>query len=92
MPAARVVVLNVATPLAFSCAVPKSVVPSRKVTVPVATLVPVCGETVAVKVTLWSGLRVAAEDVSTVFVTGRPVAMVTDTASEVEAVSPESPP
>ncbi len=52
MPAARVVVLNVATPLAFSCAVPRFVVPSRKVTVPVATVLPVGGETVAVKVTL----------------------------------------
>jgi hypothetical protein len=92
MPAARVVVLKVATPLAFSCAEPRLVDPSRKVTVPVATVLPVCGETVAVKVTLWSGLMVAAEAVSTVFVTERPVAMVTVTASEVEAVSLESPP
>ena len=34
---------NVATPLAFNCPVPRLVDPSRKVTVPVATLLPDCG-------------------------------------------------
>jgi len=92
VPAASVVVLNVATPLAFSWAVPRLVDPSRKVTVPVATLVPVCGETVAVKVTLCPGLMVAAEEMSAVLVTTRPVAIVTVTASEVEGLSLESPP
>ena len=53
MPVPRVVVLNVATPLAFSCNGPRFVVPSRKVTTaPVAATLPAGGETVAVKVTL----------------------------------------
>jgi hypothetical protein len=52
IPTAKVVVLNVATPLAFSCAVPRVVVPSKKVAVPVAAALPAGGETVAVKVTL----------------------------------------
>ena len=92
VPAASVVVLNVATPLAFSWAVPRLVDPSRKLTVPVATLVPVRGETVAVKVTLCPGVIIAAEEVSAVPVTTRPVAIVTVTGSEVEALSLESPP
>jgi hypothetical protein len=87
-----VVVLNVATPLAFSWAVPRLVDPSRKVTVPVATLVPVCGETVALKVTLCPGVMVAAEEASAVLVTTRPVAIVTVTGSELEGLSLESPP
>ena len=88
VPAARVVVLNVATPLALSWAVPRLVVPSRKVTVPVA----VGGATVAVKVTLCPGAMVAAEEVSPVVVTARPVAMVTVSGSEVELLLLESPP
>jgi hypothetical protein len=56
LPGERAVVDNVATPLAFSVTgpVPRVVVPSRKVTVPVG--VPVAGATavtVAVKVTDW---------------------------------------
>ncbi len=92
VPRTRVVVLNVATPLAFSWAVPKLVAPSRKVIVPVGTLLPVCGETVAVKVTLCPGLIVAAEEVSAVLVAIRLAAIVTVTASEVEAVLLGSPP
>jgi hypothetical protein len=92
IPVANEVMLNVATPLAFSCVVPKLVAPSRNVTIPVATLLPVWGETVAVKVTLCPVLIDAAEDVSTVLVARRVEAMVTVTASDVEAVSPESPP
>jgi hypothetical protein len=87
-----VVVLNVAIPLELSWAVPRLVVPSKNVTVPVGTLLPVNGETVAVKVTLCPGLMVAAEEVSAVLVTIRLAAMVTVTASEVEAVSFGSPP
>jgi hypothetical protein len=67
-------------------------VPSRNVTVPVGTLLPVSGETVAVKVTLCPGPMAAAEEVSTVLVTTRLEAIVTVTASEVEAVSLGSPP
>ena len=52
VPAARVVVVNVAVPLAFKDPVPRVVVPSRKVTVPVGTLLPACGVTFAVNVTL----------------------------------------
>jgi hypothetical protein len=56
LPRESVVILNVATPLAFNVTgpVPRVVVPSRKVTVPVG--VPVAGATavtVAVKVTDW---------------------------------------
>ena len=86
IPVPRVVVLNVATPLAFSCAAPRLVDPSRKVTEPVAAVPPAGGETVAVKVTFCPRLMVAAEAVSAVLVTARPVAIVTVTASEVEAV------
>jgi hypothetical protein len=64
------------------------VLPSRKVTAPVA----VWGDIVAVKVTLCPGPMVAAEAVSAVVVTVRPVAMVTVSASEVELLLLESPP
>ena len=79
VPAARVVVLNVATPLALRVAVPRLLVPSRNVTVPVATLVPDCGETVAVKVTLCPGLMAVAEEVRTVLVGTTAEVMVTVT-------------
>ena len=92
IPVANEVILNVATPLAFSCVVPTVVAPSRNVTIPVGTFVPVCGETVAVKVTLCPGPMIAGEAVSAVLVTARPVATVTVTASEVEAVLFVSPP
>jgi hypothetical protein len=86
------VVLNVATPLALRVAVPRLVVPSRKVTVPVATLVPDCGETVAVKVTLCPGLMAVAEEVRTALVGTTAAVMVTVTGVEIEAASLESPP
>jgi hypothetical protein len=50
------VVLKVATPLAFSVAVPRVVVPFRKVTVPEGMFVVDWEATVAVNVTLWPGL------------------------------------
>ena len=52
VPAGKELVLNVATPLAFKVPVPRVVVPSRNVTEPVGTLLPLCGVTVAVNVTL----------------------------------------
>ena len=52
-------VVKVAAPDAFSIPVPREVVPSRKVRVPVGTAVPEDGVTVAVKVTF---APVAAED------------------------------
>src|SRR5262249_25073599 len=67
LPTARAAVANVATPLAFSVAVPRLVVPSRKVTVPVG--VPVAGATavtVAVKVTDWPNTTGLADEVSAV--------------------------
>ena len=67
-PAASVVVLKVATPLAFNAPVPRLVDPSRKVTVPVGTPLPDWGVTVAVNVTLWPVVTCAAEAVSTVVV------------------------
>ena len=61
VPTAREVLLNFATPLALSCAVPRLAVPSRNVTVPVGTLLPDWGATVAVKVTLCPGVSRVAE-------------------------------
>jgi hypothetical protein len=92
VPAARVVVVSVATPTALRVAVPRLVVPSRNVTVPVGTLVPDCGETVAVKVTLCPLLMVVAEEVRTVLVGAAAEVMVTLTGGEVELASLESPP
>ena len=61
VPTARELLLNFATPLALSCAVPRLVVPSRNVTVPVGTVPPDWGATVAVKVTLCPGASWVAE-------------------------------
>jgi len=74
VPTAKAVVVNVATPPAFRVPCP-SVVPSRNVTVPVGTLLPDCGATVAVNVTLCPGVTSAAEAVSVVVVA--PVLAVT---------------
>jgi len=82
-------VLNAATPLAFKVPVPRIVAPSRNVTVPVGTLLPDCGETVAVKVTLCPVLMAVAELARTVLVAE---VMVTVTGCEVEPASSESPP
>ena len=67
-PAGRVVVLNVAVPLALRVAVPRMVVPFRKETVPVGMVLPVCGATFAVKVTLCPVLICVAEEVNVVVV------------------------
>ena len=61
-------------------------------TVPVATLVPDCGETTAVKVTLCPVLMAVAEGVRTVLVGIAADVMVTVTGCEVEPASLESPP
>jgi hypothetical protein len=91
-PAASVVVLKVATPLAFSGAVPRLVDPSRKVTVPVATPVPDWGETVAVNVTLWPAVTCVADAVNAVVVAKGATATLTLTAAETEPASLLSPP
>jgi hypothetical protein len=67
LPRESVVVVNVATPLAFSVTgpVPSAVVPFRKLMVPVG--IPVAGataETVAVKVTAWPSDDGFRDDVS----------------------------
>ena len=60
--------LKEAAPLALRVAVPRAVVPSRKVTVPVGVVLPDVGETIAVNVTLWPVLICVAEAVSEVVV------------------------
>jgi hypothetical protein len=92
VPTDNELILNVATPLAFKIPVPRVVVPSRNVTVPVATLGLDCGETVAVKVTLCPVLMAVAEEARTVLVGKTPEVMVTVTGCEVEPASSESPP
>jgi hypothetical protein len=69
-PAGRVVVLKVAMPLAFSVAVPRVVVPFRKVTVPVGIFVLVWEPTVAVSVTLWPVVAKVGEAWSVVVLAG----------------------
>ncbi len=58
VPAARVLTANVAVAMLSSVALPNSVEPSRKFTVPVG--VPTVAETCAVKVTLLLNITVAA--------------------------------
>ena len=70
-PAGRVVVLKVAVPLALSVAVPRMAAPFMKVTTPVGMVVPDCGETFAVNVTLWPVLIAVAEEVNDVVVAPR---------------------
>ena len=67
-PAVSTVVLKVAVPLAFKVADPSVLVPLRKVTLPVGTVVPDCGATVAVKVTLCPVLICVGEAVRAVVV------------------------
>lgn len=52
-PAVRAVVWKVAAPVPSTAPVPRMFAPSRKVTVPVGTLIPVPLLTVAVKITFW---------------------------------------
>ena len=84
VPAASVLVPNVATPLAFSVPGPSTVLPSLKVTVPVGTSVsPFNVEvTVAVKVTCCPKPAGLAEEVTTVVLPVCPVT-VTICAAEV---------
>jgi hypothetical protein len=55
------VVEKVAIPEAFTVPVPRLVVPSRKVTVPVGVPLPVKAVTVAVSVTFWPAATVVAD-------------------------------
>ena len=66
-PTGSVLVVNVATPLAFKTPVPMEVVPFRKVTVPIVTGV-VPAFTVAVNVTLCPTVIALAELVNAVVV------------------------
>lgn len=61
----RVDVVKVAFPAASSVPVPRDVVPSLNVTVPVG-VAPVAGKTVAVNVTGWLGAEGSGEDVRVV--------------------------
>ena len=76
--------LKEAAPLAFRVAVPSAVVPSMKVTVPVGTVLPDDGETIAVKVTLWPVLICVAEAVNDVVVATKVCVTVTVTAADRE--------
>ena len=60
--------VNVAPPVAVSCAVPRLVDPSRKVTVPVGTVLPDWGATTAVRVTLCPGVSWVPDAVNVVVV------------------------
>jgi hypothetical protein len=80
----REVVLKEAEPLALRVAVPRAVVPSRKVTVPVGVVLPEVGETIAVNVTLWPILICVAEAVNAVDVATNVCETVTVTAEDTE--------
>ena len=87
-------VVNAAVALPFKDDVPRVVVPSRKVTVPVGTLLPAWGVTLAVNVTLCPGASWVEDAESVVVVameTCAPVT-VTLTADETELPSLLSPP
>ena len=92
VPAGSAVVVKVATPLPFNCAVPRAVVPSRKVMVPVGAVFPDCGATVAVKVTLWPDVICVTEGESDVVVAVVPAVTITLTVDEMEPKSLPSPP
>jgi hypothetical protein len=70
VPALSVVLMNVATPLAFSVPVPRTEVPSRNVILPVGIPVPAEGFTVAVKVTAWPKTEGLGDETTTVAVPG----------------------
>ena len=76
--------LKEAKPPPFSVAVPSGVAPSRKVTVPLAAVVPDCGVTLAVKVTFWPTTICMAEADNVVVVATTVCVTVTVTAVEVE--------
>ena len=76
--------LKEAAPLALRVAVPRAVVPSRKVTVPVGIVLPDVGETIAVNVTLWPVLISVAEAVNEVVVATKVCVTVTVTAADTE--------
>ena len=80
-----------AVPVALSVLVPKVVVPSRNVTVPVGVAEPDAAETTALKVRLVPVTADAAELESAVFV-GTPAVTVTVTAEEVLPLKFVSPP
>jgi hypothetical protein len=77
-------VLKKAIPPEFKVAVPRDVPPSMKVTVPVGVVLPVVGETIAVKVTLWPVLICVAEAVNEVVVATKVCVTVTVTAADTE--------
>jgi hypothetical protein len=85
-------VLKTAVPLAFKAADPNVLVPLTKVTVPVGTVVPDFGATVAVKVTLCPVLTWVGEAVSDVVVGTLLEVIFTVTAVEVDPASFVSPP
>jgi hypothetical protein len=61
IPIGRVVVVRVATPLAFRVALPRLVDPFENVTVPVGVVVPDCEVTVAVRVTVCPTVAVVGD-------------------------------
>ena len=69
-PAPSVVLVNVATPLAFSVPLPRTAVPSRKVTVPVGVPMPAVAVTVAVNETAWPNTDGLGEETNTVVAAG----------------------
>jgi hypothetical protein len=76
----------------LSVAVPRIVVPFRKETVPVGVVLPDCGATLAVKVTLCPVLIPVAEEVRVVVVVTVLGATLTVTAAETELELPVLPP
>ena len=85
--------VKVAAPTLSSVDVASSVPLSRKATEPVGVLVPDCGFTVAVNVTLWPLVNCVAEAESAVVVAVFGGAdTVTETAAEVDAAKFVSPP
>jgi len=94
VPAAREVVVNAAVALPFKVDVPRVVVPSRKVTAPVGTLLPAWGMTLAVNVTLCPAASSVedAESVVVVAIETCAAVTVTGTADETELPSLLSPP
>ena len=91
-PAGRLVVLNVAMPPELRVAVPRMFDPFRKATVPVGIVLPVCGATFAVKVTLCPVLTAVAEEVKDVLVAISPWLTVIVTGEETELESVVFPP
>lgn len=92
LPVARVAMVKDAEP-ALSAEELICVPPSRKATEPVGVLVPDCGFTVAVNVTLWPLVNCVAEAESAVVVAVFGGAdTVTETAAEVDAAKFVSPP